>query len=131
MRVDDGGGSGPNYNPNSFEGTAANPQAAEPPVEISGMMTRHPEALTDDDFVQAGNLYRQVMTDEARAHLVDNIVGHLGNAQKVFQLRQTALFFKADPEYGTRVAEGLGLEAAEVERLAKLTQEERIKTTAK
>ena len=131
MRVDDGGGSGPNYNPNSFMGPVADPKVAEPPIEVSGMMTRHPEALTDDDFVQAGNLYRQVMAEEAREHLVGNIVGHLGNAQKYIQLRQTALFFKADQEYGTRVAEGLGLEVKEVESLAKMSQEERVKATAK
>jgi len=131
MRVDDNGGGGPNYNPNSFMGPVADPKAAEPPIEVSGMMTRHPEALTDDDFVQAGNLYRQVMTDEARAHLVGNIIGHLGNAQTYIQLRQAALFFKADQEYGTRVAEGLGLEVNEVKRLAKVSQEERVKATAK
>jgi catalase len=131
MRVDDNGGGGPNYNPNSFIGPVADPKAAEPPVEVSGMAARHPEAITDDDFVQAGNLYRQVMTEEARTHLVGNIVGHLGHAQTYIQLRQTALFFKADREYGTQVAEGLGLEVTEVERLAKMSQEERVKATAK
>jgi catalase len=131
MRVDDNGGGGPNYNPNSFIGPVADPKAAEPPVEVSGMAARHPEAITDDDFVQAGNLYRQVMTEEARTHLVGTIVGHLGHAQPYIQLRQTALFFKADREYGTQVAEGLGLEVTEVERLAKMSQEERVKATAK
>ena len=43
-------------------------------------------------------------------------------------MRQTALFFKADPDYGRRVAEGLGLELAEVERLAGMSQEERGKS---
>ena len=50
------------------------------------------------------------MTDKDREHLIGNIVAHLGNAQKRIQLRQTALFFKADPDYGRRVAQGLGLE---------------------
>ena len=70
------------------------------------------------------------MTDKDRDHLIGNIVNHLGGAQKRIQLRQTALFFKADPEYGSRVAEGLGLDMKEVERLAKLSQEERAKATA-
>jgi catalase len=56
-------------------------------------------------------------------------VDHLGGAQKRIQLRQTALFFKADPEYGRRVAEGLGLDVKEVERLARMTHEERAKAT--
>jgi len=57
-------------------------------------------------------------------------VDHLGGAQKRIQLRQTALFFKADREYGQRVAAGLGLELAEVERLAAMSQEERAKATS-
>ena len=43
-----------------------------------------------------------------------NIVDHLGNAQKRIQLRQAATFFKADPEYGRRVAESLGLDMPQV-----------------
>jgi len=71
------------------------------------------------------------MTDEDRDHLIGNIVDHLKGAQKRIQLRQTALFFKADPEYGNRVAKGLGLDMNEVERLAKMSQDERAKATAK
>ncbi len=56
---------------------------------------------------------------------------HLGKAQKTIQLRQTAVFYKADKDYGRRVAEGLGLDLKEVERLAKMSHEERAKTTAK
>jgi catalase len=100
-------------------------------MEVSGMAARHPEALTDDDFVQAGNLYRQVMTDHDRDHLIGNIVGHLGNAKTYIQLRQTALFYKADEDYGRRVAEGIGLDLKEVKSLAEMSQEERIKATAK
>ncbi len=51
-------------------------------------------------------------------------------AQKRIQLRQTALFFKADAEYGERVAKGLGLDVREVKRLAAMSQEERVKATA-
>jgi catalase len=130
MRVDPNGGGGPNYNPNSFGGPVPDPKAAEPPVEVSGMIARHPEALTDDDFVQAGNLYRQVMNDEARDHLIGNIIGHLGKAKKNIQLRQAALLYKANQEYGRRVAEGIGLDVKEVKRLAEMSQEERVKETA-
>jgi catalase len=70
------------------------------------------------------------MTDKDRDHLVANIAGHLKGAQKRLQLRQTALFLKADPEYGARVAEGLGLSIDDVKRLASMTQDERVKATA-
>ncbi|MCE5257634.1 MAG: catalase, partial [Chloroflexi bacterium] len=55
---------------------------------------------------------------------------HMQGAQQRLQYRQAALFFKADPEYGQRVAEGLGLDTARVAALAAMTQEERVKATA-
>jgi catalase len=130
MRVDPNGAGGPNYWPNSFGGPEPDPAAAEPPFEISGHGKRSPFSFPNDDFVQPGDLYRKVMTDQDRKNLVGNIVDHLGGAQKRIQLRQTALFFKADPDYGRRVAAGLGLEAGEVERLAKMSHEERAKATS-
>ena len=120
----------PNYYPNSFNGPEPDPASAEPALAVSGLAQRQPYIHPNDDFVQAGDLYRKAMTDIDRAHLVGNIVAHLGNAQKRIQLRQTALFYKADAEYGSRVAEGLGLDAARVKELACMSQEERVKATA-
>ncbi len=130
MRVDVNAGGGPNYWPNSFGGPGPDPMAGEPAFEVSGLVARHPFTHPNDDFVQAGNLYRDVMTDHDRENLVGNIVDHLSGAQKRIQLRQAALFFKADVDYGRRVAEGLGLELSEVERLAGMSQEERAKATS-
>jgi catalase len=130
MRLDDGGGSGPNYYPNSMGGPEPRPGVGEPSFEVSGTAARHPYTHPNDDFVQAGALYSKVMKDEDREHLVGNIVDHLGNAQKRIQLRQTALFYKADADYGRRVAKGLGLDVKEVERLAAMSQEERARATA-
>jgi catalase len=65
-----------------------------------------------------------------RDHLVGNIVEHLGNTAKRIQLRQTAVFFKADADYGKRVAAGLGLDVALVERLAGMSHEDRAAATA-
>jgi catalase len=129
MRVDDNGGGGPNYWPNSFGGPAPDPLALEPPIELEGEAARYPYSYPNDDFVQAGNLYRKVMTDEDRDHLIGNIVDHLGGAQKRIQMRQAAVFFKADPDYGSRVGQGLGLDAKEVKRLDEMSQEERAKAT--
>ena len=130
MRPDDNSGRGPNYWPNSFGGPGPDPSIAVPAIDVAGMAARHAYELGDVDFVQAGNLYRDVMTDEDRAHLVSNIVGHLGGAQQRLQLRQCALFYKADAEYGTRVAEGLGLDVDEVKRLAAMPEEERVRATS-
>jgi catalase len=131
MRLDDNGQGGPNYWPNSMGGPAPDATAAEPTIDIEGQAARHPQEVTDDDFFQPGELYRRVMNDTDREHLVGNIVAHLGNAQKRIQLRQTALFFKADPDYGRQVAKGLGLDAKQVERLAAMSQQERAQATSK
>jgi len=129
MRVDAGGGGGPNYWPNSFGGPAPDPGAGEPPFEMAGPAGRHPYAFPNDDFVQPGDLYRKVMTEMDREHLIGNLVDHLGHAAKRIQMRQTAIFFKADPDYGRRVAAGLGLDIAQVERLAAMSAEDRAGAT--
>jgi catalase len=130
MRLDNNGGGGPNYWPNSFGGPAPDAGFAFPAIDVGGMAARHAYVLGDVDFVQAGTLYRKVMTDKDREHLIGNIVAHLGGAKKRLQLRQAALFCKADLEYGERVARGLGLSGDEVKRLAAMSQEERVKATA-
>ena len=70
------------------------------------------------------------MTDEDRDHLVSNIVGHLKNAQERIRRRQSAVFYRVDPDYGTRVAAGVGVDVAEVKRLAEMSDEERVAATA-
>ncbi|MFH1675704.1 MAG: catalase [bacterium] len=129
MRLDKNGGDGPNYWPNTFGGPDPDKEFTPPPVDISGMAARHAYELGDIDFVQPGALYRDVMTDFDREHLITNIVSHLGGAQKRIQLRQTALFYKVDKDYGERVAKGLGLNPGEVKKLAEMTQEERVRAT--
>jgi catalase len=131
MRFDNNGGGGPNYWPNSFGGPAPDPEMAPPSIDVTGKAARHAYELGDVDFVQAGDLYRKVMTDKDREHLVKNIISHLKNAKKQIQLRQTALFYKADPDYGQRVGNGLGLNLEDVKRLAALSQEDRIQATLK
>ena len=130
MRTDSNSGGSPNYWPNSFKG---------PEPDISGKGTsyrdiwkgdRYQYTHPNDDFVQPGNMYRDVMTDQDRENLAGNIVSHLGGAQKRIQLRQTALFFKADPDYGHRVAKGLKLDIKEVENLANMSHDERVKATS-
>lgn len=130
MRFDNNSGGRPNFYPNSFGGPEPEASIAEPQFEVSGKAARQEYTHPNDDFVQAGDLYRKVMKNMDRKNLVSNIVGHLGGAKKRIQLRQTAIFYKADKEYGSRVAEGLGLDVKEVERLAGMSKEERAGATA-
>ena len=53
-------------------------------------------------------LYR-LMTPAEQQRLIDNIVGSMTSVPEEIQRRQIDHFTKADPDYGRRVAEGLGL----------------------
>lgn len=119
----------PNYWPNTFKGPEPDISAKAPPFEISGKADRYPFNYPNDDFIQPQALYSNVMKDKDRENLIGNIVEHLENAAKRIQLRQTALFFKVDPDYGSRVAKGLSLDIKKVEALAKMSQEDRVKAT--
>ena len=131
MRTDENFKGEPNYYPNSFGGPEPQTGTGEPPFEVTGQAARHPYIHHNDDFFQPGELYRRVMTDMDREHLVGNITSHLCNAQKRIQLRQTALFYRAEPEWGKRVALELGLDVDEVEKLSAVSAGERAKATAK
>jgi len=104
MRIARNGGRGVNYEPNSFDGPR---QTGEPLyVGLAGGASgsyapvRHAE---DDDFVQAGMLYR-VMQEDERQRLVENIAGGLARVSRDdIVLRSIAHFRAADPEYGARV----------------------------
>ncbi|KAG0168130.1 hypothetical protein DFQ28_005333 [Apophysomyces sp. BC1034] len=104
MTVTDNGGSLPNYEPNSLHGPAQTNQSSTTftPEVVHGHTGRFSYRLTDDDFVQAGNLYRLLSTEE-RTRLVHNIANHLFGARQSIQERQIAHFKRADQEYGDRV----------------------------
>lgn len=122
--------SGPNYYPNSFDGALPDAKFTPPAIDVQGMAARHEYIVGDIDFVQAGDLYSRVLSEYDKTNLVNNIIGHIKNAQQRIQYRQVALFYKAAAEYGTRVAEGLGLDVNKVKELAAMSQEDRVKATA-
>jgi catalase len=105
MCFGDNGGRSKNYEPNSFDGPR---QTDEPHYAglagegVSGTYApvHHAE---DDDFVQAGMLYR-VMPEDARERLVANIAGNLGRVSRPEIIERSIGHFRdADPEYGARV----------------------------
>lgn len=108
MRFDGNGGAAPNYEPNSFGGPTQDVRHVEPPLKISGDAARYDHRAGNDDYTQAGNLFR-LMTMDARLRLIDNIVLSMQSVPRDIQLRQIAHFQKADPAYGQGVANGLGL----------------------
>ncbi|HLR81184.1 MAG TPA: catalase [Bacillota bacterium] len=112
MRVDDNGGSAPNYEPNSYDGPVEDPLKKINPFEVSG----EADSVAydrEDHFTQAGDLYR-LMSDDEKTRLIENFVNHMKPVEKEeIKLRQIGHFYKADPEFGERIAEGLGLSVPE------------------
>jgi len=75
------------------------------------VVDRFDSTVDHDDFTQPGNLYR--MFDGAhRDRLTGRIAGVLGQARREVQLRQICHFFRADEDYGRRVAAKLGIDVA-------------------
>ncbi|MBT2637848.1 catalase KatA [Bacillus sp. ISL-39] len=109
MRFDGNGGKTVNYEPNSFGGpTEVNEhkQASFPVIGVA----ENAGYDHHDHYTQAGDLYR-LMTEGERERLVANIVAAMKPVQRDdIKLRQIGHFYKADPEYGTRIAQGLGLQ---------------------
>lgn len=108
MRFDDNGGRSVYYEPNSFSGPTEsheNKQAAYPVSGVADSVAYD----HNDHYTQAGDLYRLLSEDE-RTRLVANIVEAMKPVEKEeIKLRQIQHFYKADPEYGKRIADGLGL----------------------
>ncbi|WP_204076996.1 catalase [Planotetraspora phitsanulokensis] len=110
-------GSQPVYAPNSYGGPKADPQRYRDPswfVEPAEIMrTAYAAHRDDDDFIQPGTLYRQVMTPTDRDHLIGNIVWHLSQGVEHF-IQERAVkdyWAKVDSDLGARIAHELGLAA--------------------
>ncbi|MFN7096737.1 MAG: catalase-related domain-containing protein, partial [Gammaproteobacteria bacterium] len=108
MRFDGNDGGHVNYEPNSYNGPVENKQFNEPPLRINGAADRYDHRKDNDDFTQAGDLYR-LMSAAQKTILIDNIVGAMKAVPRAIQERQVKQFTAADPDYGARVAKGLGL----------------------
>ncbi len=98
-----------NYEPNSFsESPKEDPAYRESEPQLQGPITRQKIEKTDD-FTQAGVKYRS-FTKEEQDNLIANLVNDLKQTNSDLQLRAVCNFFRADVEYGTRVAQGLGVD---------------------
>ena len=112
-RFDGNGGGTVNYQPNSFDGPVDDPHVKEPPLRISGDADRYDHHVGNEDYSQAGALYR-LMTADQKAQLIGNLVAAMESVPRFIQVRQIGHFYKADPDYGRQVAEGLGVGMEEI-----------------
>ncbi|MGW0644332.1 catalase [Streptomyces badius] len=94
-----------NYEPNSYAGPAQTDAALAAPLAIHGWTGTHeaPAHAKDDDFFQAGELYR-LMSEDEKGRLVANIAGGLSQVTRDDVIEKNlAHFHAADADYGKRV----------------------------
>jgi catalase len=108
-------GAQPVYAPNSYGGPRADPRRYDDPgwqVEAGEIARTAYQAHKDDnDFIQPGTLYREVMSQTDRDHLVGNIVWHLSQGvERQIQERAVKDYWsKVDSDLGSRIAHELGI----------------------
>ena len=107
MRFDGNDGGAVNYEPNSFDGPVEDPKFKDPPLKIDGDADRYDHREGNDDYTQAGNLYR-LMPDDEKGRLHRAIAGAMKGVPKEIINRQIEHFKKADPAYAEGVMKALG-----------------------
>jgi catalase len=104
-------GGQPPYAPNSYGGPKADPSTELPTWAVeAGELGRYAydKHRDDDDTVQPRALYRDVMNDTDREHLVTNIVAHASaDVTDAVQQRVIGYWSAVDEDLGARVAVGL------------------------
>ncbi|MEU8138983.1 catalase-related domain-containing protein, partial [Streptodolium elevatio] len=98
-----------NYEPNSFGGPYETGEPLAAPSAVVGFTGTHeaPAHTKDDDFFQAGELYR-LMSAEEKSRLIANLAGFIGQVQRDDIVeRVLPHFHAADPEYGRRLEEAV------------------------
>ncbi|MDR0671276.1 MAG: catalase [Oscillospiraceae bacterium] len=121
MRADGNYGATPAYTPNSDGCWSAQPDVAEPPLDLEGAMYRFDpkDDPTDDNFRAGGDLYR-VMAEDKRALLIENTARDIAPVTENVKYRHAVHCYLADTEYGARITAALGLSLERVKDLAKL-----------
>src|SRR5215204_2439615 len=105
-------GAQPVYSPNSYGGPQVDPSKELPTWAVDAAEIgryAYEKHADDDDFVQPRALYRDVMDDTDRDHLVTNIVAHASAGVSADVQRRVIEFWtNVDPPLGPRVQAGLG-----------------------
>lgn len=108
MRFDGNGGGSVYYEPNSFGGPKEAPEHKQTPFQVSGL-AEQVAYDHNDHYTQAGDLFR-LMDEAEKTRTVENIVGAMKPVQgDEIKFRAIQNFYKADAEFGARIAKGLGL----------------------
>ena len=119
--VDDGGENPHvNYEPSNIGGLRESPRSGPDYHQyVEGHLGRYQTTRTCDDYKQAGERYR-TFEEWERDDLIDNLTTDLKQCPEQIQLRMVWHFWHCDPEYGTRVAQGAGIDLEKAKALPPL-----------
>ena len=94
------------YEPNTVNGPAESVEYPEPPLRIDGDADRYNHRDGNDDYTQAGNLFR-LFDDGQKARLFSNIAEAMQGVPEAIIERQLAHFEQADPAYAAGIRTAL------------------------
>ncbi|MBK9731692.1 MAG: catalase [Chitinophagaceae bacterium] len=116
MRVDENGGSDPNYLPNSFDNIIADESYRQLPMDLESTVADWYDRNApgeNDHYTQPGLLFRNVMNDTQKKNTINNIVGAMqgisGAKKEEIMRRMIHHWYMVDVNLGSAIARGLGL----------------------
>jgi len=113
MRVDGNYGSTIGYEPNSFGEWQEQAEFKEPALEIDGAADHWNHREDDDDYTQAGDLFR-LMNKEQQQLLFENTARNMGDAPKEIKVRHIKNCLQADEAYGNGISKALEISMSDV-----------------
>ena len=119
MRVDGNHGATKAYTPNSLGLWVEQPEYADPRLRMEGDLGKYEprDEPTDDTYRQPGDLFR-LLAEDKKELLIMNTKADMGDIAEGIKYRHAAHCYLADPEYGRRLAEAMGLDADRVVKLS-------------
>lgn len=91
-----------NYEPNGFGGPVQDDDFAEPPLRLSGTADRHNQHLGNDDYTQAGDLFRLLAPDE-QERMTSIIAATMKGLPEAIIRPNLENFKKCDSRYGALI----------------------------
>ncbi|UZR96224.1 catalase [Chondrinema litorale] len=99
-----------NYQPSNKTPVAENTTYRASKTTLNNVTITQQKISKTNDFAQAGDFYRS-LTDTEKDHLISNLAGDLGQVtDKNIQKKMITHFYRADRDYGMRVATALGFD---------------------
>ncbi|WP_165748510.1 catalase [Cellulophaga sp. Z1A5H] len=97
-----------NYQPSTKASLTEDPQYKQSETTLKNVTITQKKITKTNDFAQAGDFYRS-LTKQEQDNLIKNLSGDLGQVtDKNIQKTMIGYFYRADRDYGMRIAKALG-----------------------